>query len=57
MPGYDLFIFHLIVLCRCLEFQFDSVPIDRPAILKRLYHLYNCLADRSVLTWQVCDNC
>ena len=45
----------LFMCFRCLEFQFDSVPIDRPAILKRLYHLFNVLIDRHVLTWQVCD--
>ena len=47
------FIALIIFFIRCLEFQFDSVPIDRPAILKRLYHLFNCLMDRQVLTWQV----
>ena len=36
----------------CLEYQFDHVPIDRPAILKRLYQLFTCLMDRNVLTWQ-----
>ena len=35
-----------------LEYQFDNVAIDRPAILKRLYQLFTCLMDRKVLTWQ-----
>ena len=38
-------------ILECLEYQFDSVPIDRPIILKRLYQLFNCLIDRKVLTW------
>ena len=38
-------------LISCLEYQFDTVPIDRPVILKRLYQLFNCLLDRRVLTW------
>jgi hypothetical protein len=38
-------------LIGCLEYQFDSVPIDRPVILKRLYQLFNCLVDRKVITW------
>lgn len=41
----------LKTLISCLEHQFDTVPIDRPIILKRLYQLFNCLMDRKVLTW------
>ena len=32
--------------------QFDEFPIDRPVILKRLYQLFNCLADRRVLDFR-----
>ena len=41
----------LRTLVASLEYQFDTVPIDRPVILKRLYQLFNCLLDRKVLTW------
>lgn len=35
-----------------LEHQFDTMPIDRPVILKRLYQVFNCLLERKILTWQ-----
>ena len=35
-----------------LTVQFDEFPIDRPVILKRLYQLFNCLADRRVLDFR-----
>ena len=38
-------------LIQCLEYQFDTIPIDRPIILKRLYQLFNCLIDRKVIGW------
>ena len=44
------------VLVASLEYQFDAVPVDRPVILKRLYQLFNCLADRRILTWQFFAN-
>ncbi len=44
------------VLVSGLEFQFDSVAVDRPVILKRLYQLFNCLPDRRILTWQFFAN-
>ncbi|GAB6020639.1 hypothetical protein CHUAL_003310 [Chamberlinius hualienensis] len=39
-------------LCWCLEVQFDAVIIDRPMILQTLFQLYNCLPNRTVLTWE-----
>ena len=35
-----------------LEYQFDTVSIDRPVILKRLYQLFNSLIERRILSWQ-----
>ena len=34
------------------DFQFDEFPIDRPVILKRMYQLFNCMADRKVLDFR-----
>ena len=39
-----------------LEYQFDTVSIDRPVILKRLYQLYNALIERRVLSWSFFAN-
>lgn len=44
------------VLVNGLEYQFDTVPVDRPVILKRLYQLFNSLVDRKILTWQFFAN-
>eukprot|EP00094_Tigriopus_californicus_P000131 TCALIF_00127-PA protein Name:"Similar to UNC79 Protein unc-79 homolog (Homo sapiens)" AED:0.02 eAED:0.04 QI:0/0/0/0.66/0.5/0.33/3/0/2591 len=39
------------LLLWCLENQFDTVPIDRPVILKRLNQLFNTMLDRHILSW------
>ena len=40
----------------CLEDQLDTVPEDRPVILKNLFQLFNTLADRNILTWEFFAN-
>jgi len=41
----------------CLEFQFETVIVDRPIILQCLYLLLNSVSDRKILRWHFFLSC
>uniref|UniRef100_A0A183BT47 Protein unc-79 homolog n=1 Tax=Globodera pallida TaxID=36090 RepID=A0A183BT47_GLOPA len=41
----------LLLICQCLEAQFDSCILDRPLIISRLHLLGSLLPDESLYSW------